>query len=100
MFENLAMRWARQVLRDTRNPAISILFMLTGLVFILLPVLGIVSSQILLLTSLLPLLIGFHLFERCGLLLLMDEAGHATGREKTRLTPRQNQSRDPSRLLD
>lgn len=73
MLEVVAKRWAVFVSRDTRSMAPSIVCVATGLAFILLHLFAVVSSEVLLGLGLLVVFVGLHLFERSGLLMLMDE---------------------------
>lgn len=73
MLKSLARKWARFVNRDSRSIVPSLSISTTGVVFISLYIVEFVSSEIFLGLGILVLLTGLHLFERLGLLLLLDE---------------------------
>lgn len=73
MLESLARKWALFVSRDSRSIFPTLAISATGLVFIAVYFAGFVSSEMMLGLGILVLFVGFHLFERLGLLLLLDE---------------------------
>lgn len=79
MLEELARKWARLVSRGKGSPMYSVLVAFNGLVFIALYIFGIVPSEILLGLGILLLFVGFHLFERYGLLMLIDDIKRKPG---------------------
>ncbi len=74
MLENLAHKWAMYVRRDSRSFVPSIFLGVWGFVFMALYFTGLASSEIVLGLGLYMLFVAFHLFERVGLLLLLDES--------------------------
>lgn len=73
MLKSLARKWALFVSDDSRSSIHCLVVSASGLVFILVYVTGVVDSELMLGLGLLVLFTGFHLFERLGLLLLLDE---------------------------
>lgn len=73
MLKSLARKWALFVSRDSRSIVPALLISANGLVFIAVYLAGLVSSELLLGLGIFTLLVGFNLFERVGLLMLLDE---------------------------
>ncbi len=71
MLKDLARRWANHVSRGTRSLVPSMVLICNGLLFVLIYILG-VRSEVLLGLAILIIYVGFHLFERAGLLMLLD----------------------------
>lgn len=78
MLERLARKWADHVYKDSRSLLPSIIFTFNGLLFVLLYFSGIVASEVLLALGILVSFVGFHLFERAGLLILLDSKKRST----------------------
>jgi hypothetical protein len=72
MLEALARRWGSYVARGSRSTLPGTAVAINGLLFVLLAIFF-VRSMVLLVIGFLIVNLGLHLFERAGLLMLMDE---------------------------